>query len=59
VVLGRVVHLHAADAVLYDGDKVDLTKLKPIGRLAGSAYCRVTDLFEMQRPPSEVPRAGY
>ena len=54
VVLGRVVHVHADDDVLFDGDKVDLAKLQPIGRLGGLAYCRVTDVFEMRRPPSEV-----
>lgn len=54
VVIGRVVHVHADDSVIFDGDKVDLAKLRPIGRLAGRAYCRVTDTFEMVRPPSEI-----
>jgi len=54
LVLGRIVHLHVDDSVLIGEDKIDLAKLKPIGRLAGSAYCRVTDLFAMDRPPSQV-----
>ena len=54
LVLGRVVHLHVDDSVLIGADKIDLEKLKPIGRLAGSAYCRTTDLFQMERPPSQV-----
>jgi len=54
VVIGRVVHIHVNDQVLVGGDKIDLARLKPIGRLAGSAYCRLTDLFEMPRPPSQI-----
>jgi len=53
-VIGRVVHLHVSDAVLIGEDKIDLASLKPVGRLAGSAYCRVTDVFEMIRPPSQI-----
>jgi flavin reductase (DIM6/NTAB) family NADH-FMN oxidoreductase RutF len=54
VVIGRVVHLHVSDRVLVGGDKIDLAQLKPIGRLAGAAYCYVKDIFEMQRPPSHL-----
>jgi flavin reductase (DIM6/NTAB) family NADH-FMN oxidoreductase RutF len=54
IVVGRVVHLHVSDEVLLGTDKIDLARLKPVGRLAGSAYCRVTDIFEMVRPPSQV-----
>ncbi len=56
VVVGRVVHLHVSDEVLFDGDKIDLQALKPVGRLAGAAYCRVTDVFEIQRPASQIKR---
>jgi hypothetical protein len=31
-----------------------LVKLKPIGRLGGNGYCRVTDLFKMVRPTSQI-----
>lgn len=54
LVIGRIVHVHVKDSVLFGGDKIDLARLKPIGRLAGSSYCRVTDLFELVRPPSQV-----
>lgn len=54
VVIGKVVHIHVDESVLLDGDKIDLEKLKPIGRLAGSAYCRVTDIFQMERPASQI-----
>ena len=56
VVIGEIVHLHVDERVLFGEDKIDLTVLKPIGRLAGSAYVRVTDLFEIERPESQIPR---
>lgn len=57
VVIGRVVNIHVADGVLIENDKIDLHALKPIGRLAGTAYCRVTDLFDMTRPPSQLQQS--
>ena len=54
LVIGKVAHIHVDDSVLFDGDKIDLEKLKPVGRLAGTSYTRVTDLFDMVRPPSQV-----
>jgi len=56
VVIGEIVHLHVDERVLFGGDKIDLAALKPIGRLAGSAYVRMTDLFEMERPKSQIPK---
>lgn len=56
VVIGRVVHLHVAETVLVGEDKIDVEALKPIGRLAGASYCRVNDIFDMQRRPSQVGR---
>lgn len=57
LVVGRVVHIHVSDEVLLEGDKVDWARLKPIGRLAGRWYCRVNDLFELVRPPSQIKPA--
>jgi len=54
VVIGEIIHLHVDERVLLCEDKIDLAALKPIGRLAGSAYVRVTDLFEMERPKSQI-----
>jgi flavin reductase (DIM6/NTAB) family NADH-FMN oxidoreductase RutF len=54
LVVGRVVHLHVDRSVLLGDDKIDLARLRPIGRLSGAAYCRVTDIFEMKRPPSQL-----
>lgn len=56
VVIGRVVHIHVDDAVMIGEDKIDIEKLKPIGRLAGNGYTRVTDLFELIRPPTQVKK---
>ncbi len=58
VVIGRVVQVHIREDVLLGEDKIDLSALRPIGRLAGADYCRVTDLFQMTRPPSQVPPAS-
>lgn len=54
VVIGQVVYLHIREDVLIGEDKIDLKKLRPIARLAGSAYARVTDVFEMERPASRL-----
>jgi len=58
VVLGRIVYLHVSDDLLAEAGRIDLARLQPIGRLSGSAYCRVTDLFHMPRPPSQVRPKG-
>lgn len=54
IVIGEIVHIHLDEAVLLGSDKVDVLKLKPIGRMAGNIYCRTTDLFEMVRGTSQV-----
>jgi len=54
VVIGEIVHLHVDERVLLGEDKIDLAALRPIGRLAGSAYARVTDIFETERPKSQI-----
>lgn len=54
VVIGRVLHVHVDDRVLIGTDKIDVHALQPIGKLAGNAYTRVTDLFDLIRPPSQL-----
>lgn len=51
LVLGEVVHFHVRDD-LYDRatGRVDMRRLRPVGRLAGHFYTRVHDIFEMRRP---------
>jgi flavin reductase (DIM6/NTAB) family NADH-FMN oxidoreductase RutF len=53
-VFGEVTYIHIRDDIYVDG-YVLLDEFKPIGRLAGSSYTRVTDIFNMERlpPPSD------
>jgi flavin reductase (DIM6/NTAB) family NADH-FMN oxidoreductase RutF len=50
VVFGEVQLIYFRDDVFVDG-YVHLDALKPIGRLAGAGYTKVTDRFEMHRVP--------
>ncbi len=50
LVIGEVLLIHIADAVLDDRGAVDPRKLRTIARLGGDYYCRSTDLFELERP---------
>lgn len=54
VVIGEIVHIHVRDDLLIGDDKIDLEKLKPIGRLAGPNYCHINSVFQMVRPPSRL-----
>lgn len=54
IVIGTIIHIHIDKRVLEGEDKIKLTALKPIGRLAGNYYTRATDLFEMTRPKSQI-----
>ena len=49
LILGRVVLYHVRDELFVDG-RIDPPKLHAVGRLGGSNYCRVQDLFQMVRP---------
>lgn len=49
VLFGQIRVFHVSDEVLQDG-RIDIGRLKLIGRLSGSAYCRTTEVFEMKRP---------
>ena len=53
VVFGRIVHVHIDDELLLEDYKVDPVKLRPVGRLAGTTYSRVRDLFDLTRPVFE------
>ena len=56
VVIGTIVHIHVDEHVLSGSDKILLSALNPIGRLAGNSYVRVTDIFELERPPSQIKK---
>lgn len=49
-VFGEVQCIHVRDDIYVEG-RIDLEALRPIGRLAGAGYTRVTDLFFMDRVP--------
>jgi len=51
LVIGQIVHLHVRDDV-YDPatGRLDMHRLKPVGRLAGQLYTHVHEIFEMKRP---------
>jgi flavin reductase (DIM6/NTAB) family NADH-FMN oxidoreductase RutF len=50
LVIGEVLLIDIADAVLDLSGRVDPRKLRTIARLGGNYYCRSTELFEMERP---------
>lgn len=54
IVIGSILHIHVDDGVMFGEDKIDLAALKPIGRLMGSGYCRVTDIIEIERPKNII-----
>ena len=49
IVLGEVLRFHIRDEVLTPRGHVDLDAMKPVGRLAGSGYIRLSDRFDMKR----------
>lgn len=49
LVLGEVVRVHIAERI-WDGDRIDVAALDPIGRTTGSGYARLGELFAMKRP---------
>jgi flavin reductase (DIM6/NTAB) family NADH-FMN oxidoreductase RutF len=54
VVIGMVLHIHIDERVLIGEDKINLSVLEPVGRLAGNSYVRVTDVFDLERPPAQI-----
>jgi flavin reductase (DIM6/NTAB) family NADH-FMN oxidoreductase RutF len=52
LLLARVLLIHVQEELWDDSGLVAVEKLHPVGRLGGNAYCRVRDVFEMERPRS-------
>jgi flavin reductase (DIM6/NTAB) family NADH-FMN oxidoreductase RutF len=49
--MGEIVHMHVRDDVFDPATgRLDMRRLKPVGRLAGHLYTHVHDIFEMKRP---------
>ena len=57
LVVGEILWGHVAEEVLTDG-RVDVTKLKPLGRLGGANYAVVRDVLTLPRPQVERPSPG-
>lgn len=58
MVFGDVLAVQLATG-LWDGDRIDPLALPAVGRLAGSGYASVTDVYELARPSVEdVHRHG-
>jgi flavin reductase (DIM6/NTAB) family NADH-FMN oxidoreductase RutF len=49
LVLGEIVWVHI-DRSVVTGDRIDPAKLQAVGRLAGSGFAHLGELFSMQRP---------
>jgi len=51
LVLGEIVQWHVRDDV-YDAatGRLDMHRLRPVGRLTGNLYSHIHDIFEMKRP---------
>ncbi len=47
--VGEILRVHVADEVLTNG-RVDVTKLRPVGRLGGEGYCVVGEALNRARP---------
>lgn len=56
LVLGEIVYFHLRDD-LFDraAGRIDMRRLRPVGRLAGHLYTHVHDIFEMKRPDEGYP----
>ena len=51
LIVGEIVHMHVRDDVFDPSTgRLDMHRLKPVGRLAGHLYTHVHDIFEMKRP---------
>lgn len=47
IVIGHVVHIHAAEGLINERFHTDPARLAAIGRMGGIGYCRTRDRFEM------------
>ncbi len=50
LVLGEVLRFHVAEDVINDRLIIDPDKLNAVGRMAGAAYTRTHDRFDLERP---------
>jgi flavin reductase (DIM6/NTAB) family NADH-FMN oxidoreductase RutF len=57
LVIGEVLRFHVAEELIRDF-KIDPDLLRPIGRMGGPTYTRVTDRFDMTRPAAPPKSTG-
>ena len=49
IIIDKVVMFHIDDAILLDGDKINLDIYRPEARLAGSNYAKLGEIFTIKR----------
>jgi flavin reductase (DIM6/NTAB) family NADH-FMN oxidoreductase RutF len=55
-IFGEILLWHVRDELIVNG-RLDTVRLDAIGRMAGAAYTRTRDRFDLVRPPPVVPPA--
>jgi flavin reductase (DIM6/NTAB) family NADH-FMN oxidoreductase RutF len=55
VLFARVVHVHVDDALVTPPHRVDVARLAPLARLAGTEYGVLRELFSLPRPTLPAP----
>ncbi len=48
--IGRLLYAHVRDDLLAENNRIDWARYRPVGRLAGEAYCHVREFFAIPRP---------
>ncbi len=56
VVIGEVVYMHFREDVFQEGNYIDTEAYQPLARLAGANYGHISNIFPLQRPPSEIKK---
>jgi len=59
IIVGTIVHISAADAIVGPTYRIDQNKLDAVGRMGGSMYARTNNLFSMERPDTEAVLSEY
>jgi flavin reductase (DIM6/NTAB) family NADH-FMN oxidoreductase RutF len=57
LVIGRIVRFHVHDELFEDG-RINVTKLQPLGRLAGN-YTKVETIFDLPADDLNGPANGF
>ena len=52
ILIGEVIHVHIADEFITSEGKVDIVKIRPLGRLGYFDYTTVDSVFSMRMPVS-------